>query len=145
MLGHKVRLVRDWDVFNMKRREGQAGSIRFTGRLAKLTQLIDKVVDGLDKLKAEEGIWSCWFVGEGDAQMIHGRCTTKEDHLWGNINALMDDGRWLVALKGKSQQLNPNSRKLDHDCKLWAFDNKPLCELEWIQWRYGNKNQEQPN
>ena len=56
MLGHKVRLVRDWEVFSMKRREGQAGSNRFTGRLTKVTQLIDKVVDGLGKLNAEEGI-----------------------------------------------------------------------------------------
>ena len=31
MLGHKVRSVRDWEVFNIKRREGQAGSSRFIG------------------------------------------------------------------------------------------------------------------
>ena len=34
----------------MKRWEGQIGSIGFTGKLIKVTQLIDKVVDGLDKL-----------------------------------------------------------------------------------------------
>ena len=38
----------------MKRREGHAGRSRFTGRLAKVTQLIDKVVDGLGKLNREE-------------------------------------------------------------------------------------------
>ena len=53
MLDYKVRSVRDWEVFNMKRREGQVGSSRFTGQLATVTQLIDKVIDGLGKLNAE--------------------------------------------------------------------------------------------
>ena len=51
----------------MKRWEGHAGRIRFTGRLAKVSQVIDKAVDGLDKLNAEEEGWSGWFVGEGVA------------------------------------------------------------------------------
>ena len=25
----------------------------------------------------------------------------------------------------------PGPRKLEIDCKLWIFDNKPLCDLEW--------------
>ena len=45
----------------------------FTGRLEKVTQLIDKVVDGLDRLNEEEGVWYGWFVGECDAQIICGR------------------------------------------------------------------------
>ena len=65
----------------MKSREGQVVSFRFTGRLEKVTQLIDKVVDRLGKLNAEETVWSGWFVGEGDAQLISGRCSTNEERL----------------------------------------------------------------
>ena len=68
----------------MKRRTGQTVNCRITGRLAKVTQLIDGVVEGLDKLPVEETVWSGWFVGEGDAQLIRGRCSTSEDRLWGN-------------------------------------------------------------
>ena len=45
MLGYKIRSVHDWEVFSMKSREGQVVSYRFTGRLEKVSQLIDKVVD----------------------------------------------------------------------------------------------------
>ena len=45
MLGHKVRSVRDWEVFTMKRQEGKVGSNRCTGQLGKVIQLINKVVD----------------------------------------------------------------------------------------------------
>ena len=69
----------------MKSREGQVVSCRFTGRLEKVTQLIDKVVDRLGKLNAEEAVWSSWFVGEGVAQLIRGRCSTNEERLWGNV------------------------------------------------------------
>ena len=51
----------------MKRQEGQALSCKLTGRLEKVTKLIDKVVDGLGKLNAEEIVWPGWFVGEGNA------------------------------------------------------------------------------
>ena len=27
--------------------------------------------------------------------------------------------------------MNPDPKTLDHDCKIWLFDNKPLCDLEW--------------
>ena len=40
MLGYKVRSLRHWEVFSMTRREGQVGSSRFTGRVAKV---IDKI------------------------------------------------------------------------------------------------------
>ena len=45
MVGYSVSSVRDWEVFRIKRSEGQTGSI--TGRLEKVTQLIDKAIDGL--------------------------------------------------------------------------------------------------
>ena len=45
----------------------------FTSRLEKVSQLIDKVVDGLSTLYEEEGVWFGWFVGEGDAQIIRSR------------------------------------------------------------------------
>ena len=61
ILGYNIRFL------NMKRREGQTISCRLTGRLEKVTQLIDKVVDGLGKLNAEETVWPGWFVGEGNA------------------------------------------------------------------------------
>ena len=54
ILGYNIRLVHDWEIFSMKRREGQVVSCRFTRRLEKVTQLIDKVVDGLGKLNAEK-------------------------------------------------------------------------------------------
>ena len=54
-------------MFNVKRREGQVVTCRFTRRLEKVTQLIEKVVDGLGKLNAEEAVWPGWFIGEGDA------------------------------------------------------------------------------
>ena len=76
MLGYNASSIRDWEVFKIKRREGQTGNI--TGRLEKVTQLIDKVVDGLARLNDEEGVWFGWFVGEGDAQIIRGRCP-----IWG--------------------------------------------------------------
>ena len=57
MLGYKLRSVYDWEVFSMKGREGQVVNSRFIGRLKKVTQLIDKVVDQLGKLNAEEAIW----------------------------------------------------------------------------------------
>ena len=95
MLGYKI--VHDWEVFSMKSREGQVVSFRFTGRLEKVTQLIDKVVDRLGKLNAEEEVWSSWFVGEGDAQLIRGRCSTNEERLWGNLSSLTDDCRWLAV------------------------------------------------
>ena len=46
----------------MQKREGHAGTIRITGKLAKVTLLINKVVDGLDKLNVDERVWSGWFV-----------------------------------------------------------------------------------
>ena len=119
----------------MKSREGQAISYKFTGRLEKVSQLIDKVVDRLGKLNAEEAVWSGWFVGEGEAQLIRGRCSTNEERLWGNLSSLTDDGKWLAVrvavLEGKRWQLNPNLGKLDRDCKLCLFYKKPLCGLEW--------------
>ena len=63
----------------MKSREGQAVNCTFTGRLEQVTQLIDKVVDRLGKLNAEEAVWSGWFVGEDDAQLIRGRCSINEE------------------------------------------------------------------
>ena len=38
---------------------------------------------------------------------------------------------WVVVLEVKKWQVNPDPRKLDNDCKLWLFDNRPLCDLEW--------------
>ena len=73
----------------MKRREGQVVSYRFTGRLEKVSQLIDKVVDQLGKLNVEEAVWSGWFVGEVEAQLIYGRFSTNEECLWGNLSSLM--------------------------------------------------------
>ena len=78
----------------MKSREGQAVSYRFTGRLQKVSQLIDKVVDRLGKLNAEEAVSLGWFVGEGEVQLICGRCSTNEERLWGNLSSLTDDGKW---------------------------------------------------
>ena len=72
----------------MKMREGQVASCRFIGRLAKVMQLIDKVVDTLCKLNAEDVVWSGWFVGEGDAQLIRGGCSTNEECLSGNLSSL---------------------------------------------------------
>ena len=86
---------------------------------------------GLDKLTTEEIVWSGWFVGEGDAQLIRGRCSTSRDRFWGNLSSLTDDGRWMVVLTGKWWQLNPYPKTLDHDCKIWLYDNKPLYDLEW--------------
>ena len=133
MLGYNVSSVREWDVFKMKRSEGQFGSI--SCRLEKVTQLINKVVDGLDRLNKEEGVWSGWFVGESDGQIIRGKCPSNEYRLWGNLSALSDNGRWLAVrvavLEGKKWQVNPDPGKLDNDCKLWLFDNKPLHDLEW--------------
>ena len=149
MLGYKIRSVHDWEVFSMKRRAGQVVNCRITGRLKKVTQLIDGAVDGLDKLTAEETVWSGWFVGEGDAQLIRGRCSTSGDRLWGNLSSLTDDGRWMAVrvavLKGKWWQLNPDPKTLDHDCKIWLYDNKPLYDLEWdpleVWWQTpGTKN-----
>ena len=104
----------------MKSREGQAVSCRFTGRREKVSQLIYKVVGRLGKLNAEEAVWSNWFVGEGEAQLIRGRCSTNEERLWGNLSSLTDDGRWLAmqvpVLEGKRWQLNPNPKTLDQDC-----------------------------
>ena len=74
MLGYNVSSVRDWEVFKMKRREGQTSGNMFTGSLEKVTQLIDRVVDCLDRLNEKERVWSGWFVGEGDAQIICGKC-----------------------------------------------------------------------
>ena len=38
----------------------------------------------------------------------------------------------VAVLEGKKWQVNPDLGKLDNDCKLWLFDNKPLvCDLEW--------------
>ena len=65
----------------MKRSKGRTSSNMSTSRLENVTQLIDKVVDGLDRLNEEEGVWSRWFVGEGDAQIIHGRCPSNEYRL----------------------------------------------------------------
>ena len=76
-------------MFNVKRREGQVVTCRFTRRLEKVTQLIEKVVDGLGKLNAEEAVWPGWFIGEGDAQLIYGRFSTNEECLWGNLSSLM--------------------------------------------------------
>ena len=67
------------------------GSIRFMGKLEKVTRLIDKVVEGLARLNEEEGIWFRWFVSEGDAQIICGRCPSNEYRLWGNLSALTDN------------------------------------------------------
>ena len=100
-----------------------------------MTQLIDKAVDGLGELNAEEGVWSDWFVGESDAQLIRGKCSTNEERLWGNLSALTDDGRQLpvrvAVLEGERWQLNPDLKTLDHDRKIWLFNNKPLYDLEW--------------
>ena len=67
----------------------------------------------------------------------------------GNLSALMDDGRWLamhvVVLEGKRWQLNLDVGKLDRDCKLWYFDNKPLCDLEWDPLEVWWQNWVQPN
>ena len=53
----------------------------------------------------------------------------------GKPSALSDNGRWLAVrvavLEGKKWQVNPDPGKLDNDCKLWLFDNKPLHDLEW--------------
>ena len=129
MLGHKVRSVRDWEVFRIKRREGQAGSNRFTGRLAKVTQLIDNAVDGLGKLNEEERVWSCLIVGESDAQLIRGKCSTNEERLWGNLSALTGNCRWLpmqvVVLEGMRWQLNGDPKTLDHDHK-YGFSTKAI-------------------
>ena len=75
MLGYNVSLVREWDVFKMKRSESQFSSI--SCRLEKVTQLINKVVDGLDRLNKEEGVWSGWFVGESEGQIIRGKCPSN--------------------------------------------------------------------
>ena len=89
----------------MKRREGHVGRTLFTGRLEKVTQLIDKAIDGLTRLNDEEGLLFGWFVGEGDAQIIRGRCPSREYRLWGNISALTDNGQWVAlrvaVLEGK--------------------------------------------
>ena len=37
---------------------------------------------------------------------------------------------WVAMLESKKWQVNPDSGKLDNDCKIWLFDNKPLCDLE---------------
>ena len=74
------------------KREGQASSTLFTGMLEKVTQPIDKAIDGLARLNDEEGLWFGLFVGEGDAQMICGRYPSREYHLWGNPSALTDNG-----------------------------------------------------
>ena len=37
----------------------------------------------------------------------------------------------VAVLEGKKWQVNPDPGKLDNDCKLWLFDNKPLHDLEW--------------
>ena len=37
----------------------------------------------------------------------------------------------VAVLEGKKWQVNPDPRKLETDCKLWIFDKKPLCDLEW--------------
>ena len=57
MLGYNVSSVRLWDVFKIDRREGQVGSTLFTRRLEKVTQLIDKAINGLARLNDEEGVW----------------------------------------------------------------------------------------
>ena len=67
MLEYNISLVRHWEVFSTKRQEGHAHSVRFIGRLAKVPQLIDKAIDGLDKLNTEEKGRLGWFVGEGVA------------------------------------------------------------------------------
>ena len=85
-----------------------------------MTQLIDKAVDGLDKLNVKEGVSSGWFISDGDEQIIYGKCTSNEDRLWGNLSALTNDGKWLAVLEAmlesKRWHLNPNPRKLDCDC-----------------------------
>ena len=53
MLGYNISLVRDWEVFRMKR-ERQTGSTLFTSRLEKVTQVIDKAIDGLTRLNDKE-------------------------------------------------------------------------------------------
>ena len=89
----------------MKRREGQASSILFTSRLEKMTQLIDKAIDGLARLNDKEGFWFGWFVCGGDAQIIRGRCPSGEYRLSGNLIAFTDNGQWLevrvAVLEGK--------------------------------------------
>ena len=82
-----------------------------------------------------EGVWSGRFVGESDAQLIRGKCSTNEEHFWGNLSTLTYNGRWLAVrvtlLEGKSWQLNPDPKTLDHDCKIWLLNNNPLYDLEW--------------
>ena len=146
MVGYNVSSVRDWEVFKRKRREGLVGSTRFTSRLEKVTRLIDKVVVGLARQNEEEGVWFGWFVGEGDAQIIRGRCPSNEYRLWGNLSALADNGQWLAVrvavLEGKKWQVNPDPGKLESDCKLWIVDNKPVCELDWDPLEVWWQNQE---
>ena len=45
--------VRYWEVFKMNRRVGRTSSSMFIGNLERVTQLIDKVVDGLKRLNKE--------------------------------------------------------------------------------------------
>ena len=120
MLGYNVSSVPDWEGFRMKRSGGQTGSI--TSRLEKVTQLINKAIDGLERLNDEYGVWSGWFVGEGDGQIIRGKCPSNEYRLWGNLSALSDNGWWLpvrvAMLEGKTWQVNLDLGKLDNDCKL---------------------------
>ena len=82
-------------------------------------------------MNEKEGVWSGWFIGEGDGQVICGMCSSNEYRLWGTLSALSKNGQWLVVLEGKKWQVNPNPGKLDNYCKLWVFDNKPLCDLKW--------------
>ena len=77
-----------------------------------MTQLIDKVVDGLARLNDEEGVRLGWFVGEGDAQIIRGRYPSNKYRLWGNLSVLTDNGQLLALqvamLEGKKWQVNPD-------------------------------------
>ena len=60
MLEYNISSVRHWKAFSTKRQEGHVHSVRFIGRLAKVSQLIDK-------LNTEEKGQLGWFVGEGVA------------------------------------------------------------------------------
>ena len=86
-------------------------------------------------MNEEEGFWFGGFGGEGDAQIICGRCLSNEYRLWVHLSALINNGQWLAllvaVLESKKWQVNLDPGKLETDCKLWIFDNKAICDLEW--------------
>ena len=130
----------------MKRREGQVGSTLFTGWLEKVTQLIDKPINGLTRLNDEQGVWFRWFVGEDDAQIIHGRCPTSEYRLWDNLSVLTDNGQWLAMrvtmLEGKKWQVNPDPESWKLIVNSGYLTTSPYVIWSGIHQRYGGRNRE---